>query len=253
MKHANSLVNLPVVPTARKRLTNFRLPAPGQLLKLGKTPAEEMFVKWTKSLNVSRSTSDPSIQTLVLKGDTRVEFQETSSIDAQRIDMKLKRLEQNVNGSKGATEFAVMEIVATEDVHISTPEITGKTDRLIAEFPKPLKLKSHQVGRPRYQVNNGFQIVTGFQDATGFQDVNRISRRQRIQDVPQSTASTLSAAKANYSLPRNSNASNTSRAARIQIASETPTRNSTSSNARARTSFANQAVAKPVSKKTSKF
>jgi len=59
----------------------------------------------------------------------------------------LKRFETS-NGDKVQTEFAVMEVVATQNVRIATPDIAGKTDRLIAEFPKPLKLKPHRVGRP---------------------------------------------------------------------------------------------------------
>ena len=148
-------------PDNKKTLDAISAPGPGQLLKLGKTPADGMLVQWTKSLNTARDKRDPSIQTLVLIGETHVQFQETSSIDAERIDLKLKRFDNVKDGSGGGTEFAVMEIVANQDVRISTPEVTGKTDRLIAEFPNPLKLKkSHQVSRPRYQVGNTFQAAT---------------------------------------------------------------------------------------------
>lgn len=133
----------------KKTLDALSSLGPGQLLKLGKTPKEELFVNWAKSLNTARDPRDPSIQTLILKGSPHVKFQETSTIDAERIDLKLKRFE-NSNGNAGQTKFAVMEVVATQNVLIATPDITGKTDRLIAEFPKPLKLKSHQVSRPRY-------------------------------------------------------------------------------------------------------
>ena len=143
----------------KKTLDAISSSGPGQLLKLGKTPAEELFVRWTESLNTARDPSNPSIQTLQLKGDTHVQFQETSSIDAERIDLKLKRYEKTKESANDTTEFAVMEIVANKDVRISTPDVTGKTDRLIAEFPNPLKLKSHQVSRPRYQTGNAFQAA----------------------------------------------------------------------------------------------
>ena len=128
---------------------------PGQLVKLGKTPADELLVHWTESLNMVRDRNDPSIQTLAVKGDTHVQFQETSSVDAQRIDLRLKQLEQ----AKGKTEFAIMEIVANQQVRIATPDITGTTDRLIASFPEPIKLKSHQVSRPRYSVAGQLQVA----------------------------------------------------------------------------------------------
>ena len=143
----------------KKTLDAISSSGPGQLLKLGKTPKEEIFVHWTKSLNMARDQRDPSIQTLVLKGSPHVKFQETSTIDAERIDLKLKRFE-NSNGEAGQTEFAVMEVVATQNVRIATPDLTGKTDRLIAEFPNPLKLKSHRVSRPRYSAI-GTQTVDG--------------------------------------------------------------------------------------------
>ena len=145
-------------PGDKKTLDALSASGPGQLLKLGKTPAEEMLVRWTKSLNTARDPQDPSIQTLVLIGDTHVQFQQTSSIDAERIDLKLKRYEKPTDSSTDP-EFAVMEIVATQDVRIATPEVSGKTDRLIAEFPNPIKLKSQQVGRPRYQTGNTLQVV----------------------------------------------------------------------------------------------
>ena len=144
----------------KKTLDALSASGPGQLLKLGKTPKEEMFVSWTKSLNTARDPRDPSIQTLVLKGSPHVQFQETSSIDAERIDLMLKRFETS-NGDKVQTEFAVMEVVATQNVRIATPDIAGKTDRLIAEFPKPLKLKPHRVGRPSYPAIGDLQLATG--------------------------------------------------------------------------------------------
>lgn len=147
-------------PGDKKTLDSLSASGPGQLLKLGKTPADEMFIHWTKSLNTARDPRDPSIQTIVLKGDTHVEFQKTSSIDAERIDLKLKRLEKSADGPSDKAEFAVMEVVATQDVRISTAEVTGKTDRLIAEFPQPIVLKSHQVSRPRYQLDNQFPVST---------------------------------------------------------------------------------------------
>ena len=143
-----------------KTLDALSASGPGQLLKLGKTPKEEMFVSWTKSLNTARNPRDPSIQTLVLKGSPHVQFQETSSIDAERIDLKLKRFETS-NGDKDQAEFAVMEVVANQNVRIATPDITGTTDRLIAEFPTPLKLKSHRAGRPHYPVTGDLQIAAG--------------------------------------------------------------------------------------------
>ena len=156
-------------PDNKKTLDSLSASGPGQLLKRGKTPADGLFVRWTKSLNTARDPRDPSIQTLVLQGDTHVEFQETSRIDAQRIDLKLKRFEKAADGldnsSESATEFAVMEIVATEAVRISTPDVSGTTDRLIAEFPNPLKLKSHKVSRPRYQLN-GASRTTSIQFAS---------------------------------------------------------------------------------------
>ena len=144
----------------KKTLDTLSAAGPGQLLKLGKNPKEEMFVHWTKSLNTARDPRDPSIQTLVLKGSPHVQFQETSSIDAERIDMKLKRFETS-NGDKVQTEFAVMEVVANQNVRIATPDITGKTDRLIAEFPTPLKLKTHRVSRPHYPATGDLQIAAG--------------------------------------------------------------------------------------------
>ena len=144
----------------KKTLDALSASGPGQLLKLGKTPKEEMFVSWTKSLNTAQDPRDPGIQTLVLKGSPHVQFQETSSIDAERIDMKLKRFETS-NGDKVQTEFAVMEVVANQNVRIATPDITGKTDRLIAEFPTPLKLKSHRVSRPHYPAIGDLQLAAG--------------------------------------------------------------------------------------------
>ena len=79
-------------PDNKKTLDAISASGPGHLLKIGKTPAEEMFVNWTKSLNTARDPRDSSIQTLVLKGDTHVEFQETSSIDAETINLKLKTI-----------------------------------------------------------------------------------------------------------------------------------------------------------------
>ena len=144
----------------KKTLDALSASGPGQLLKLGKTPKEEMFVSWTKSLNMARNPRDPSIQTLVLKGSPHVQFQKTSSIDAERIDLKLKRFDTS-NGDKVQTEFAVMEVVANQNVRIATPNIAGKTDRLIAEFPTPLKLKPHRVGRPHYPATGDLQIAAG--------------------------------------------------------------------------------------------
>ena len=142
-------------PDGATTLDTLSASGSGQLLKLGKTPAEELFVRWTESLNMDRDLSDPSIQTLVIKGDTHVQFQETSSVDAQRIDLKLKRFEP----VKGKTELAIMEIVASRQVRIATPDLTGNTDRLIAEFPKPIKLKSHQVSRPSYYTTGPLQYA----------------------------------------------------------------------------------------------
>jgi len=144
----------------KKTLDALSASGPGQLLKLGKTPQEEMFVRWTKSLNTARDPRDPSIQTLVLKGSPHVQFQQTSSIDAERLDLKLKRFETS-NGDTVQTEFAVMEVVANQNVRIATPDIAGKTDRLIAEFPTPLKLKSHRVSRPYYPATGGVQLAAG--------------------------------------------------------------------------------------------
>ena len=143
----------------KKTLDSLSAPGPGQLLKHGKTPAEKLFVRWTESLNTARDRRDPSIQTLVLKGNTHVDFQETSSIDAQRIDLKLKRFEKTKDSPSDQAEFSIMEIVANQNVQIKTPEITGKTDRLIAEFPNPIPMKSHKVSRPRYQSSGGLQFA----------------------------------------------------------------------------------------------
>ena len=186
-------------PDDKKTLDSFSASGPGQLLKLGKTPADEMFVHWTKSLETARDPRDPSIQTLVVKGDTHVQFQETSSIDAERIDLKLKRIEKPADGSSDKAEFAVMEIVATQDVRISTPEVSGKTDRLIAEFPNPLKLKSHQVSRPRYQTGNAFQAAT----AISTQSISTATPTSPITDSNRGTRQSSRAKFANFTPTQN--------------------------------------------------